>query len=221
MGRYHPSITDGSSALSGQWLPPVDCLRRWIRIPGKLWYSWRHKLRISEHAISNIGYLCGDRRIKPLRGRHAVGSNFRRSSTGLNSGYRNWLGLRHQRRVCTENFQLTGAKVSTPEFRGNKSKLSRHFKGLYLNRECGSSIPGWSATQFCVRPASQDARMGRKSRLFAHSVSSPNSRFADVEAEIAESLRPLSANIPVLERLWAETGSITTAARWQQSCLVH
>ena len=53
MGRYHPSITDRSSALSGQWLPPADCLRRWIRSL-ELWYSWRHKLRISEHAISNI-----------------------------------------------------------------------------------------------------------------------------------------------------------------------
>jgi hypothetical protein len=132
VGRYHPSITDGSSALSGQWLPPADCLRRWIRSL-ELWYSWRHKLRISARDFEYsrfFGDLCGDRRITPLRGRHAVWSNFRRSSTGLNSGYRNWLGLRHQRRVCTENLQLTGAKVSTPEFRGDESKLSRHFKGL-------------------------------------------------------------------------------------------
>ena len=28
--------------------------------------------------------------------------------------------------MCTENLQLTGAKVSTPEFRGDESKLSRH-----------------------------------------------------------------------------------------------
>ncbi len=46
VGRYHPSITDGSSALSGQWLPPVDCLRRWIRpwnsgIPAALNYAFR------------------------------------------------------------------------------------------------------------------------------------------------------------------------------------
>ena len=61
--------------------------------------------------------------------------------------------------------------------------------------------------------ASQETReWARKSRLFAHSISSPDSRFAEIEGEIAESLRP-SANIPVLRRLSAETGSITTAAR--------
>ena len=51
------------------------------------------RLRISRRAIFEysrfFGDLCGDRRIKPLRGRHAVGSNLRRSSTGLNSGRRN------------------------------------------------------------------------------------------------------------------------------------
>jgi hypothetical protein len=43
---------------------------------------------------------------------------------------RNWLGFRHQKRVCTENLQPTGAKVSTPDLRANEPKLSPHFKGL-------------------------------------------------------------------------------------------
>ena len=42
----------------------------------------------------------------------------------------------------------------------------------------------------------EDARMGRKSRLFAHSISSPDSRLADLEAEIAESLRPCPQIFP-------------------------
>jgi hypothetical protein len=54
VGRYHPSITDGSSALSGQWLfrPLIVCVDGsdpWNSgIPGGI------KLRNSEHVISNI-----------------------------------------------------------------------------------------------------------------------------------------------------------------------
>jgi len=38
--------------------------------------------------------------------------------------------------------------------------------------------------------------MGRKSRLFAHSLWSPDSRFTELEAEIAESLRPFPRIFP-------------------------
>jgi hypothetical protein len=38
--------------------------------------------------------------------------------------------------------------------------------------------------------------MGRNSRLFAHSISSPDSQFAHLEVEIAESLRPCSRIFP-------------------------
>ena len=54
--------------------------------------------------------------------------------------------------------------------------------------------------------------MGRKSRLFAHSLWSPDFRIARHEAEIADSLA-FTANIRVLGRLSAETGSIRTAAQ--------
>jgi len=38
---------------------------------------------------------------------------------------------------CTENLQLTVAKVSTPEFREHESKLSRYFKGLISTGNVG------------------------------------------------------------------------------------
>jgi hypothetical protein len=96
-----------------------------------------------------------------------------------------------------QNSQLVAAKVSKLEFRGKEGKFPRHFKGAYLNRECGSSIPGWSASHSGVRPGSpRTATMGRKSRLFTHSTSSPDSRFADLEVEIAESLRPCPRLFP-------------------------
>ena len=61
----------------------------------------------------------------------------------------------------------------------------------------GGSIPPAPATHSGVRPGSRrDARMGRKSRLFAHSLSSPDSRFAGHEAEIAKSLRPFPRIFP-------------------------
>jgi len=44
--------------------------------------------------------------------------------------------------------------------------------------------------------------MGRKSQLFTHSFSSLDSRFAEVEAEIAESLRPSPQIFP----FWRDHG---------------
>jgi hypothetical protein len=119
--------------LSGERDPSIDLRDAQEVVRHRTISVFLHQVRLPALEIAHFkardfeyprffGHLCGDRRIKPLRGRHAVGSNFRRSSTGLNSGHRNWLGLRHQRRVCTENLQLTGAKVSTREFRGNEAK---------------------------------------------------------------------------------------------------
>jgi hypothetical protein len=61
--------------------------------------------------------------------------------------------------------------------------------------------------------------MGRKSRLFAHSVSSPDCRFGELEVEIAESLRPCSRIFPFCGDYRVETGLITTAARPRQCML--
>ena len=68
----------------------------------------------------------------------------------------------------------------------------------------GSKRSSWPGFQ-------RELRMGRKSRLFMHSLSSLDSRFATQEVEIAKS-PALSANLPV-RGLSAETSSITTAAR--------
>ena len=66
-----------------------------------------------------------------------------------------------------------------------------------VQTEFVSSIPAAPASHSGVRPGSpRNARMGRKSRLFAHSISSPDSQFADLEVEIAESLRPCPRIFP-------------------------
>src|SRR4051794_40632310 len=60
----------------------------------------------------------------------------------------------------------------------------------------GSNPPA-PARQSGVQSGSPgDAEMGRKSRLFAYSISSPNSEFADLEVKIAESLRPCPRKFP-------------------------
>jgi hypothetical protein len=59
------------------------------------------------------------------------------------------------------------------------------------NLPSGGSIPPAPARHCDVRSGSpRNARTGRKSRLFAHLISSPDSQFGDVEAGIAETLRP-------------------------------
>jgi hypothetical protein len=66
------------------------------------------------------------------------------------------------------------------------------FQKVFPNRECGSSIPGWSASHSHVWPSFPgDAGMDRKSRLFARSTSSPGSQIGNRRAPIGESLRPL------------------------------
>jgi hypothetical protein len=81
--------------------------------------------------------------------------------------------------------------------RGFRREIHLIFQRLKLNRECLSSIPPRAATHSGVRSGSRrDARMGRKSRLFAHSLSSLDSRFAGHEAEIAKSLRPFRRIFP-------------------------
>ena len=66
--------------------------------------------------------------------------------------------------------------------------------------ETGAISTASPASQSCVRPGSpRSAGKGRKSRLFAHSTLSPDSRFAGLEVEIAESLRPCPQIFPFYE----------------------
>ena len=81
---------------------------------------------------------------------------------------------------------------------GNRfSRFSRRARASDLYSPSSSSIPPAPATHSGVRPGSRrDARMGRKSRLFAHSLSSLDSRFAGREAGIAKSLRSFPRIFP-------------------------
>ena len=69
--------------------------------------------------------------------------------------------------------------------------------GIPVHMHLRSSRLASPARHFGVRPGSPgDAGMGRKSRLFAYSISSPDSQFADLGVEIAESLRPCPRIFP-------------------------
>ena len=70
------------------------------------------------------------------------------------------------------------------------------------------------ARQCGVGPSSpRNARMGRKSRLLAHLISSPDSQFADLGAQTAESLQPCPQTFPFCGDYRRRLGAITTAAR--------
>ena len=63
--------------------------------------------------------------------------------------------------------------------------------------ETGAISTASPARQSCVQPGSRiDARIGRKSWLFANSPLSPDSRSCEVEGEITESLRPNPQKFP-------------------------
>jgi len=78
----------------------------------------------------------------------------------------------------------------------------------------GGSIPPAPATQSYVWPGiPKDARMGRKSRLFPHSVLSPGSQLANLGAPNAESLRLRPRIFPFCGDCRRRLSAITTAAR--------
>jgi hypothetical protein len=105
-------------------------------------------------------------------------------------------------------------KLWTPPIRYGSGN-PKVFEGRMIFNEkrlCDSSRTGESIPfQFAISrwnpptPARQsgaqgkcpgDAGKGRKSRLFAYSISSPDSQLADHEVEIAESLRPCPRIFP-------------------------
>lgn len=72
-----------------------------------------------------------------------------------------------------------------------------------IAQETGAITTASPANQSGVRPGSpRNARMGRKSRLFAHSIPSPGSQFAELKVEIAESLRPCPRIFPFCRDYW-------------------
>ena len=134
-----------------------------------------------------------------------LGSNFRLSSIGLNSGRCDWLGLRHQSRVCTENLQLTGAKSPPPKFGGMRRNSPDISKGLSLSGMWG--FDPWMVSQ-AVRPSCRYPEGCQKgpptagfwiwppvSRLPFRLFGGPNRRKSPAVFE----------NIPVFRRLRPET----------------
>jgi hypothetical protein len=108
------------------------------------------------------------------------------------------------------------------------SRPSRHSNALF-GLECQSILskivaawvsqngPGstirWSASHSGIRPGpSKDARMGRKSGLFARSTSSLDSQIDNRRAPIGESLRPHPRIFPFCRDCRRGPGSIRTAA---------
>jgi hypothetical protein len=97
---------------------------------------------------------------------------------------------------------------------GFRGEIPYRFQRPKYNRECESSIPPKPATHSGVRPGSaRNARMGRKSPLFAHSLLSPDSQLANPGAPIAESLQPRPRKFPFCGDYRRRLGAITTAAR--------
>jgi hypothetical protein len=102
----------------------------------------------------------------------------------------------------TDRLQAPSSIVRRPKsLRGKKpgfrGEILSIFQRLIFIWECRSSIPPRAASHSGVWPSfPRDMRMGRKSRLLAHWLRSPDSRFAEEEAEIPESLRPFPRIFP-------------------------
>ena len=117
--------------------------------------------------------------------------------------------------MCTENLQLTGAKVSTPEFREYESKLSRHFKGLIsignvgVRSLDGSAAFGNRSLGVTEKPAN--------SGLLRTRERSPDSRFPVFGGQTTESLLPVLRIFPFYGDYRWRLGSSATAARGRQS----
>src|SRR5882757_1170334 len=85
----------------------------------------------------------------------------------------------------------SGADTRGPLLGTEIPKLRLYGPETKFEQECVSSIPPSPAGQSGVKPGlPRNARQGRKCRLFAHSISSPDTQFAGLEVETAESLRP-------------------------------
>ena len=93
------------------------------------------------------------------------------------------------RRVRIQYPQLTAAKVSNPKFRGKCGNFLDISKGISQSGMCKFESSEVS------QPFLRSARLpytrenGPEIPAFAHSISSPDSRFAGLPMEFAESLR--------------------------------
>jgi hypothetical protein len=105
-------------------------------------------------------------------------------------------------------------KSLQPQISSKSAEIPPTFQRAFLNWECASSNPPRSARHSGVRPGRpRNAGLGRKWRLFALSISSPDSQFGNLGAPIAENLQPRPRIFPFCGDFRQRLGAITTAAR--------
>ena len=141
-----------------------------------------------------------------------LGSNFRLSSIGLNSGPCDWLGLRHQSRVCTENLQLTGAKSPPPKFGGMRRNSPDISKGLSLSGMWG--FDPWMVSQAVHQLEIVCAKIAgclQNAGFLEFVVMSLDSEKPQLSRENPESLRPIPKIFPFSGDLRRRPFSIRTA----------
>jgi len=92
----------------------------------------------------------------------------------------------------------------------------------FFRASCEGAHPPAPARQSGLRPGSTgNARIGRKCRLFARAISSPNSQIGNIRAPIGESLWPRLRIFPFCRDYRQRRGSIATAARRLQRDLTN
>jgi hypothetical protein len=111
--------------------------------------------------------------------------------------------------VCCAKNDSAGLRISEFPVKFPDSRESR--------METGAISTASPASHSSVRPDFPSARMGRKARLFGHSVLSPGSQLANRGPSIAESLQPQPRKFPFCRDDRRRLGAITTAARGWQS----
>ncbi len=127
--------------------------------------------------------------------------------------------------ICVGNFAKSrcSAAVSCYEIGLGSPRIPKFPVKFPVSRELTwrrvrSPLRCQPASHSGVRPDfPRDARMGRKSRLFAHSVLSPASQLANPGPAIAESLQPRPRKFPFWRDDRRRLGAITTAARPRHS----
>jgi hypothetical protein len=85
-------------------------------------------------------------------------------------------------------------EVSGPNFLENVRNSPDISKGIFKAGMC--KFESSQVRQALKRSAGFLKKKGRKSRLFAYSISSPDSQFTDLNGEIPESLRPCPRIFP-------------------------
>jgi hypothetical protein len=115
--------------------------------------------------------------------------------------------------VQIEYAQLTAAKVSNPKFRGKRGNSPDISKGISQSGMCRFESSEVSQPFLCSAGLPKRRENGPEIRAFRARAFVSRPPICQGEGGNGRKSPAFSANIPVLERLLAETGLITTAAR--------